>query len=72
MPEFFGESAYYYPARDGGALAKRLVEALNAPTSVQQAKRTTAAARAARFDWKSTAEQTLRELEIALSGEAHR
>ena len=72
MPEFFGESAYYYRARDGEALAGRLVEALNAPLAERQAKRDAAATRARCYDWKTTAERTLEELEMAASSEKGR
>jgi glycosyltransferase involved in cell wall biosynthesis len=72
MPEFFAESAYYYPARDGEALARRLLEALNAPPAQQQAMRGGAVARASRYNWQTTAQRTLEELEIAMSAREQR
>jgi glycosyltransferase involved in cell wall biosynthesis len=72
MPEFFGGAAYYYEARNGRALAERLMEALAAPESVQRARREAATDRAGRYAWKNTADRTVEELELAMGrvGEA--
>jgi glycosyltransferase involved in cell wall biosynthesis len=66
MPEFFGGAAYYYEARNGYALAKRLTEALAATESVRQARREEATGRAGRYSWKKTADRTVEELELAM------
>jgi glycosyltransferase involved in cell wall biosynthesis len=65
MPEFFGDTAYYYRARDARSLAEQLMAALNAPEADRQAKRLAAIRRARQFDWRTTAERTIEQLRLA-------
>jgi glycosyltransferase involved in cell wall biosynthesis len=65
MPEFFGDTAYYYQARNARSLAEQLMTALDAPGADQQAKRLAAIRRARQFDWRTTAERTLEQLRLA-------
>jgi glycosyltransferase involved in cell wall biosynthesis len=63
MPEFFGDAAVYYAARDARNLAAR-VAALDATDT--GALRERAFARARDFTWEATASQTVDQLERAL------
>ena len=65
MPEFFGDSAAYYRAKDGERLATVLAFALGSSDETKSAKNTIAVSRAKQFDWKTTANQTVEQLELA-------
>lgn len=65
MPEFFGDTAYYYRARGARSLAEQLMAALNAPEADQQVKRLAAIRRARQFDWRTTVERTIEQLRLA-------
>jgi glycosyltransferase involved in cell wall biosynthesis len=66
MPEFFGETAIYYRARNAGDLAARLAALRDMPEAEKEAFRQRARARAGQFTWDATASQTMAQLELAL------
>jgi glycosyltransferase involved in cell wall biosynthesis len=63
MPEFFAAAALYYSAGDAGALAAHLRRVVDGTAS--GASREAARTRAASFDWKRTAADTVSELRRA-------
>ena len=65
MPEFFGNTAYYYEARNGRSLAERLTEALAVPESIQREKRRASEERALAYTWQTTANRTVEQLLLA-------
>lgn len=67
MPEFFGDTAGYYPERDARQLAARLSSVLDLPESAREERREAARARAARFAWEASARATLAELQRAVA-----
>jgi glycosyltransferase involved in cell wall biosynthesis len=66
MPEFFGDAAVYYRARDAAHLAERLSGALAAPETLRQLLRARAVQRAGAFTWEATARGTVLELQRAI------
>lgn len=68
MPEFFADAAVYYRERDASDLAVRLNEALTFSEGVQSSLRAKALARAGLFTWAATAENTVAELQRAVTG----
>jgi glycosyltransferase involved in cell wall biosynthesis len=68
MPEFFGDTASYYPERDARHLAVQLGHLLELSESAREARRDAARARAAHFTWEASARATLAELQRAVAG----
>ena len=67
MPEFFGDAALYYRARQVDQLAEQLLRVLGSGGPELTALRAAAQTRAARFTWNRTAEGTIAELERAIA-----
>ena len=65
MPEFFSDSALYYPVGDAHVLAERVGQLLNSPANCAKAAKS-ARARAARYTWENTADRTLDVLRKAI------
>jgi glycosyltransferase involved in cell wall biosynthesis len=65
MPEFFENTALYYRPGDAAQLADAIAVLLQHPDRARQL-RTAAVARAAHFDWDTTAQRTVAELQAAL------
>jgi len=65
MPEFFADSALYYPPADAGALAGALRRVVGAPPSETRRYREAAVRRASSFSWDRTVHLTLQQLELA-------
>jgi len=65
MPEFFGESAWYYHPRDARDLAEQIKLALGASPEQLEARRAAARARARDFTWRETATATIEQLVLA-------
>ena len=65
MPEFFRNAAGYYPPRDAGALASRVMDVLAVPPGAGDARRDAARTRAAEFTWARTAAETVAQLTLA-------
>lgn len=68
MPEFFRDAARYYRSGDGRSLAAALLHLPRVEPHTQSA----ALARAADFTWRSTADRTINELELALAATSPR
>ena len=66
MPEFFVNTARYYPTGDSARLADA-ISGLLADPEAARVLRLAAAARAAEFDWDETARCTMEELRVALA-----
>jgi glycosyltransferase involved in cell wall biosynthesis len=66
MPEFFGDAALYYAAGDSAGLARQLRAALGEGFASARLSRA-AAERSRLYAWTATADQTISELERALS-----
>jgi glycosyltransferase involved in cell wall biosynthesis len=66
MPEFFGDAANYYRARDAADLARRINESLAFSNESLERIRERAVARARDFTWESTARNTIDELRQAM------
>lgn len=66
MPEFFGQAALYYAARDGHDLAARLTELRAMSGEETDALRERARVRARSFTWEAAASQTIDQLQLAL------
>jgi glycosyltransferase involved in cell wall biosynthesis len=66
MPEFFGDAATYYRARDAAHLAQRLSDALAAPEGLRRQQRECGTIRAAALTWEATAQATVSELRRAI------
>jgi glycosyltransferase involved in cell wall biosynthesis len=66
MPEFFGDAALYYPIAETGVLTKQIRTILSS-SAEQNRLRQAARRRAARFSWEATRDNTIKELERALS-----
>ena len=66
MPEFFGDAALYYRARDAADLADKLLGVLAERNGLRASLRERARMRAVAFSWESTARATVRELQQAL------
>ena len=66
MPEFFGTAALYYRAGSGPALADRILDILSGRVDRSELA-ARARKRASQFDWATTADLTIRQLELALS-----
>jgi glycosyltransferase involved in cell wall biosynthesis len=66
MPEFFGDTATYYPAQDSGALAECIETTLALSLATREQKRAAARERAKSFTWERAASQTVAELQRVL------
>lgn len=66
LPEFFGEAAIFYRARQGESLGTAMAEAIHLIPGESDKRRALARGRAQEFTWKKTAERTIRELELAI------
>ncbi len=66
MPEFFAESALYYEPKNSRELALKITLALQASEDEKKRRRDKALERAAAFSWQTTAENTVRELKLAV------
>jgi glycosyltransferase involved in cell wall biosynthesis len=67
MPEFFGESALYYPAGDAARLAKQIEAVRALSTGDRAGMRQAARDRARPFTWERAAAETIVELQQVLS-----
>lgn len=65
MPEFFANSAFYYPPKDFTILARQIKTALSMGESEKTAMSRTAKAIASRFSWEICAQKTVDELQKA-------
>jgi glycosyltransferase involved in cell wall biosynthesis len=65
MPEFFGEAAIYYRAREAGSLAGALRALAATSEGERAALRAAAIARASGFDWDATVRRTVDVLEAS-------
>jgi len=68
LPEIFGDSAVYYPAKEGKALAEAIQAVLTWDNSQRKAMSERAIKRAAEFSWDVCAERTVAELAKAVEG----
>lgn len=68
MPETFGDAASYYAAGRGVELADAIGAMLTVDAAARSARSRQATARAAEFNWRRTADATIRELQSAVSG----
>jgi glycosyltransferase involved in cell wall biosynthesis len=66
MPEFFGQAARYYHLGEASSLAATIRETLALPDREMKALRARALARAKDFDWDRTADETIRQLGLAM------
>jgi glycosyltransferase involved in cell wall biosynthesis len=66
LPEFFAESAFYYPPKDAIGLAQAIGEALSLNDHEREAKSSTAKRIASGFSWKNCAVETVTELQKAI------
>ena len=66
LPEFFGDSALYYPPRDVVALANRIQAVVSMKKPEREALSEAAKSIAARFSWEICAKKTVTELQKAL------
>lgn len=66
MPEVFRDAARYYDARDGASLAAAIRCTLSLSDSEKASIRARAIERAGDFQWRDTAEQTVRQITLAL------
>jgi glycosyltransferase involved in cell wall biosynthesis len=66
MPEFFHDAARYYRLGDATSLATTIRETLALPDRDKDALRAKALERSRDFDWDQTAEQTIRQLRLAM------
>ena len=67
MPEFFKSAAAYYPPEDARVLAARILEVLGQADAMAEDRARVARARAAKFTWQQTADDTVRQLALAVS-----
>ena len=67
MPEFFADTASYYPPRDVAALARAIEAAWELPPDARAERRAAAMRRARTFTWPGTAEATVAELRRAIA-----
>jgi glycosyltransferase involved in cell wall biosynthesis len=67
MPEFFGDTAAYYPACDAGALAGRIDAALALGAADRAPARAAARQRARAYTWEHTVAGTVAALQNALT-----
>ena len=65
MPEFFQESAVYYQPNRVEDLAAQLIKTLNMSERERQEQRSVAVNRATQFNWHTTANATVAQLELA-------
>jgi glycosyltransferase involved in cell wall biosynthesis len=68
LPEFFADTARFYPAGDGIALAGVIKPVLSEPSAAKEARRESARRRAGDFTWDASAERTLSVLRDAAGG----
>jgi glycosyltransferase involved in cell wall biosynthesis len=66
LPEFFGDSALYYPPRDIIALANRIQTVVSMKKPEREALSEAAKSIATRFSWEICAKKTVTELQKAL------
>jgi glycosyltransferase involved in cell wall biosynthesis len=66
MPEFFADTATYYPAGDAGGLAQRIEATWRLSPPARERHRGAARERARPFTWDRTADQTVAELRRVL------
>lgn len=66
MPEFFRDSAYYYKAGNATSLSDQVTKAEGATQAEVERMRSNALSRVSQFNWHTTAERTIAELELAL------
>ncbi len=67
LPEFFREAAFYYQAQQADSLVAAIIAAINLTPEENEKLRARARARAQEFTWENTAEQTIRELKLAIN-----
>ena len=67
MPEFFGDTAAYYPAGDATTLAGRIDAAFALPPADRERARRAARERARAFTWECTATETIAALRRVLA-----
>jgi glycosyltransferase involved in cell wall biosynthesis len=72
MPETFREAAVYYSPTDSAALADQIQKILELPADLRRAWAKRSRLRAASFDWRITAELTVRQLVAAWSSSRKR
>lgn len=66
MPEFFSDSALYYPSKDFSALARQIQSALSMGDAERAAMSLAAKAIASKFSWEVCARKTVDELQRAV------
>lgn len=66
MPEFFGDSAFYYKVGDADDLARQLGKVLNFSKDEKLERQTAATGQAGRLNWSATADATISQLQLAL------
>ena len=67
MPEFFADTATYYPAGDATTLAGRVDAAFALPPADRERARRAARERARAFTWERTATETIAALRRVLA-----
>lgn len=66
MPEFYGDTAYYYKAEDARCLAGLILQVLNMKDHDRQMMRERAVARSRGFSWDVTLSKTIGQLQFAI------
>jgi glycosyltransferase involved in cell wall biosynthesis len=66
MPEFYSDTALYYSAGDSGALAKQLLSAASITDAERHVLSNRTLERASNFTWASTADSTIKQLQMCL------
>ena len=69
MPEFFADAAFYYHSGNAEDLATQIGTVLAAAPAELVTRRDALQARARRFQWRETADQTIEELAAACAGQ---
>jgi len=66
MPEFFQDSAVYYPPKDAKVLAERILEVMSWPEDKRKEMSERAKKRASQFSWEICAQKTIEQFQIAI------
>ena len=66
MPEFFQDSAVYYPPKDEKVLAERILEVMSWPEEKRKEMSERAKKRASQFSWEICAQKTIEQFQIAI------
>jgi len=66
LPEFFGEAAIYYEARQADSLVAAVTKAVSLTPEENERRRARARGQARKFTWEKTAKLTIKEWQLAV------